>query len=75
MSENKAYEAFMQKVYDQTVYFMNSYERAVIKSVPGQGFWVKFNGQKEFKAVAGSSVVIDGLHEHNEITEKLYNSF
>ena len=54
---------------------MNTYENAVIKSIPETGFYVKFSGEDEFLAKNGSRLVTDGLLEYKEITEKEYNNF
>ena len=71
----RIYQAFMKKLQTEIVFFMNTYENAVIKSIPETGFYVKFSGEDEFLAKNGSRLVTDGLLEYKEITEKEYNNF
>ena len=71
----KKYLEFREKLLTKTVFFKNTFEEAVIKSVPGEGFFVKFKGHTEFKAKDRSEVVTEGILEYNEITEKTYNDF
>lgn len=74
MTNKTTYQAFLRKLTKETVFFKNEFEQAFIKSVPGEGYTVKFPGQKEFKADPKSQVVADAILEFNEITEKEYKA-
>ena len=78
--ENQAqYNAFIEKVKKQEVYFLNTYEEAAIRSVPtkteGIIYYVKFKGEKTFQAEKGSTIIADALLEYKEITKEEYNSY
>jgi len=72
---NRKYQAFIKKLQQETVYFKNPFEKAVIKSIPGQGYQVKFKGKEPFEAQKGSEVVTDGILQYSEISEQEYNDF
>jgi hypothetical protein len=60
------------------MFLMNSVEEAAIRTVPTGtvlDVFVKFQGENEFKAQNGSTVVADAYLEQNIITEKEYNDF
>ena len=69
---------FLKRFGAIPMYFMNNYEQAVIRSEPNPedcAFYVKFKGEKEFKAQRGSAVVVDVLIEENRITKDQYDNF
>lgn len=70
-----AYEKFKEKLTKQPVYFAYDFEDAVIRSEPNKGFWVKFKGEPEFKALPGSGVVAEAIREHKEISKSQYDNF
>lgn len=67
-----SHEDFLKKLSSGVVFFINTFEGAKIKSVAGNGYFVKFEGSKEFKATNGSTIVTDGILEGKEITKKEY---
>lgn len=71
----KKYNAFMNKLARDTLYFKNTFENACILSIPGGGYWVKFSNEKAFKAKEGSKLITDAILEYNEITKEEYDSF
>lgn len=77
MDENKI--DFIKRVYKSPpVYFKNSIEKAVVKSLPDSNFAVRFSGEPEFIAVTKpqlSKLVTDAILEGNEITAKEYESY
>lgn len=71
-------ERFMEMLTTQPVYFINTYEDAVVRSEitdNGIDYYVKFRGEKEFKAKKGSGVVTEAKLEHTIITREEYNKF
>lgn len=71
----KKYDTFLKKLKTQIVYFKNTFEGAVIKSIPGTGYYVKFAGKQPFKAGDDNAVVAEGILEYNEISKKTYDNF
>lgn len=69
------YKKFLERLQSETLYFKNEFEGAVIKSIPKDGYFVKFKDGEEFKAENGSGVIADGVIPDNEISEKQYTSF
>jgi hypothetical protein len=67
-------KTFQKKLQSQPIYFVNSMENAYIRSEPGNGFWIKFHGEPEYKAKEGSTIVTEGILEHKEIKKKRYDS-
>jgi hypothetical protein len=59
------------------VYFRNTYEGAVLRSVRGDGIYVKFRGEKEFRARDGSGVVEMAVMEKDidYIDKETYNNW
>ncbi len=74
MSRNTT--ALYEKMQREHVFLSNNFENAVVRSDPGTpGFYVKFKGEKEFKAAKCSGVVAEALAEGREITAKEYENF
>lgn len=69
------WENFLDKFSDGIVYFKNTFEEAVLKSIPGEGIFVKLKGGEEFKAKKGSALVADAILEASEITKEEYNTY
>lgn len=70
-----SFSEFKERLTSETVYFKYDFEQAVIRSVPGKGFFVKLKGSDEFKAKDGSKLVTDAILEHKEISEDQYYDF
>jgi hypothetical protein len=65
-----------EKMLSLEVYLSNKFEGAVIKSIPDvPGFFVKFKGEKEFKAKKESSVVAEAIAAGIEITKAQYEKY
>ena len=73
-NELEAWEKFKKRIQAEPVYFMNTLEKAYIRSEPGEGFWIKFSGEQEQKAKPGSTIVSAGILEHKEIKKKKYET-
>ncbi len=59
----------------EVVYFKNEFEDALIKYVPGEGYYVKFPGKKPFlQQIATNRVVYEGFLEANEIAQEEYEA-
>ena len=77
----KKYQAFLRKLSRETVYFKNTYEEAVLKSVPvikhvpEEGYFAKFKGGKEYKISHDTDMVAEAIMECNEITEADYKNW
>ena len=69
------WEKFIDKFSEGIVYFRNTHEDAVLKSIPDEGIFVKLRGGEEFKAKPGSALVADATLEGAEITKEEYNNF
>lgn len=68
-------DKFLDKFPKEIVYFKNTFEEAVLKSVPEEGIFVKFAGKEQFKSEKGSALVTDAILEGTEITKEEYNNF
>jgi len=69
---------FFKLFSKQPMYFINEYEEAVVRTEPGEvgcNIFVKLKGKQEFKAVRGSSLVVDCLAEAFMITKDEYDNF
>lgn len=73
MKENT--KSLRERLGEETIYLQNEMEDAVLKMVPGQGWFIKIAGSPEVKAVEGSTVVADTLLMKQEITAKEYKDF
>jgi len=74
-ANKKVYDAFIGKMRTEVVYFRNTFEDAVIKSTPLEGYLVKFKGREPFTATDSNSVVAEGILEYNEISKKEFDRF
>jgi len=72
----KKWEAFMNKLVREEVYFRNTYEDSVIKSTPGKngGIWIKIKGHPAFATDHLNKIYVDGTLEYNECTKKDFDS-
>jgi hypothetical protein len=68
------YRNFLSKLCIQTVYFEYPFEDAYFRSEPGGEYFVKINGQPEFKALKDSKLITDALLEYREITKDQYEA-
>jgi hypothetical protein len=75
--EMKRHRAFLEKLRyagSNNIYFINTLDQSVIK-FNGKVYFVKFHGEQAFKAKKGSVVVVEGILEYQEITEREYENF
>ena len=66
---------FLQLFAKQPMYFKNDFEDAVVRTETNGDKYVKLKGKQEFKAVRGSSLVVDCLAEAFMITKDEYDNF
>ena len=72
------YNTFIDLLSKQDCYFVNSYEKAMIRSILKDGkirYFVKFKGEEEFEAKEGNGVVAEGIREHTTITKEEYENY
>jgi hypothetical protein len=68
------YKTFTERLQSETIYLNNEFEHALIKSIPGQGCWIKFPGIiPEFKAASDNGIVAEALIVRKEITMEEYD--
>ena len=75
MTRDEIFNVFLDKLCREPVYLFYEYEDAVLRSVPNRGWYVKFKGAQEFKAVSGSKLVTDAILVPSEITKEEYDRF
>lgn len=63
MTSNRIH--YILKPGEKEVYFRNEFEQAVFRSEKDGDIYVKFKGEKEFKARDNSQLVIDTTMEEN----------
>lgn len=61
------------KYRTKTVYLWEDTEQAFVKSVPGQGFWVKFPHGQEYKTKSDSDIVTRAIYGDQEVTAEQYD--
>lgn len=72
------HEALLHKLYSEPVFILYDFEDCVIRSEPGKegpDFWVKFKGEKEFKARPESKLVWDAVMYPVLITQEEYEKY
>ena len=72
------YKTFVELISTQDCYFINSFDKAIIRSIVDNGkirYFVKFKGEEEFEAKEGSGVIAKAFEEHTVITKEDYDSF
>jgi len=57
------------------IYLINDFERAVIRFDENGEAYVKFKGEKEFKAQKGSELVFDAYLENKHISKEQYDNY
>lgn len=66
---------FNERLLIEPIYLDYDFEHCVVRSEPGNGCFVKFEGETEFKAKHGSKLVTEALLGRNEITKEQYDNF
>jgi len=66
---------FLNLFAKQPMYFKNEFEDAVVRTETNGDKYVKLKGKEEFKAVQGSSLVVDCSAEAFMITKEEYDNF
>lgn len=66
---------FNERRSKEVIYLSYDFEHCVVRSEPGNGCFVKFKGEPEFKAKVGSGVVTEALLGREEITKEEYDNF
>lgn len=75
--EEISYTDFLEMLIKKPIFFINSFEEAAIRTEIEANeivYYVKFRGEKEFKALNNSSIVAGGIEEHILITQEEYEN-
>jgi hypothetical protein len=65
---------YFQRFRTETIYLYNDEAERYIKSVPGQGYFAKKKGGKEYPVDSDSDTVVRAIHGRVEVTQKEYDS-
>jgi hypothetical protein len=68
------YNSFIKKLQSGPLYFMNSYEDAVIHSNGKGSYLIRYKNGTEVKADHTSEIIREAFLEHKEITEEEFNN-
>jgi hypothetical protein len=74
---SKEYEVVTRKMILRPVYFINSIDKAVIRSTTGENgkFYIKRHGRDEYEIAYWTNLVYETISDANEITRKQYENY